>query len=49
MSTEKNQQEAEARLAKLAPEDRMLVEWVMANYGHTLAEALEELSAFGGL
>jgi hypothetical protein len=38
MSTENSaQRDAEAMLASLPPKDRELVEWVMANYSHTLA------------
>jgi hypothetical protein len=38
MSTENSaQRDAEAMLASLPPKDRELVEWVIANYSHTLA------------
>jgi hypothetical protein len=49
MNTEKDQREAEALLAKLSPKKQATVRWVMQTYGHTLAEALAELRAFGGL
>jgi len=47
--TESNQTELTAAQvfdiwARLRPKDQARVQWVMKNYGHTLAEALEELS-----
>ncbi len=36
-------------LAQLPAEKRDLVRWAMKNHGHTLAEALEDLSEAGGL
>jgi hypothetical protein len=33
--------------ARLTPKHQARVQWLMANYGHTLAKAMEELIAVG--